>query len=53
MLKEEGVKEEYNLRDIHGRRLSRFWQPGDTIWSVIGKRIGKRVEIVLDPDTYT
>ena len=23
--KEKGIKEEYNLLDVHGRRLSRYW----------------------------
>ena len=37
--KEKGIKDEHNLLDIHGRRLSQFWQPGDTVISVVKKRI--------------
>jgi hypothetical protein len=51
--KAAGKKEEYNLRDLHGRRLDRNWQPGDSLWSVVGKVMRQRVENLLDPDTYS
>ena len=49
----KGIKEEYDARDLHGVRLSRHWQPGDTIWSVAFKISKERMLMVLDPDTYT
>lgn len=51
--KAEGNKEEYNARDIHGKRLEKYWQPGDTLYSVVTRIMVKRVVDILNPDTYT
>lgn len=51
--KQKGIKEEYNLLDVHGRRLSRYWEPGDTFTSVVKKRIAARIALLFDPDTYS
>jgi len=34
-------------------RLSRYWEPGDTFWTVVRKKMYSRVEGVFNPDTYT
>lgn len=41
------------MRDLHGQRLSKVWQPGDSVLSVIKKLMVKRVVTLLDPDSYT
>jgi hypothetical protein len=51
--KSQGNKEEFNLRDQHGRRLSKNWRTGDTFWSVLHRAMIQRVVDVFDPDTYS
>jgi hypothetical protein len=41
------------MRDLHGQRLSKVWQPGDNVVTVIKKLMVKRVVTLLDPDSYT
>lgn len=47
------LRESYNPKDIHGKRLSSFWKEGDTIGSVIMKKIKRNTLKVFNPDTYT
>jgi hypothetical protein len=51
--RQRGLREEYNMLDVHGSRLSRYWEPGDTASSVIAKRIRHNFRTWLNPDTYT
>lgn len=41
------------MRDLHGQRLSKVWQPGDNMLSVVKKLMVQRVVLLLDPDTYS
>ena len=33
--------------------MSKYWQAGDTFWSVVRKRMVENIITAFDPDTYT
>ena len=47
------LRESYNPKDIHGKRLSSSWKEGDTLFSVILKKMKRNLIKTFNPDTYT